>query len=732
MTTDADKEGRVIPFRDPHKAIDPPPPETSPVPAEPVIEAEFIDDEPKTALAVDQPHDVIDLLPWQQEDERRPIIHAALTKEHRAAAFRWYAGKYTHHARFHFVRIPWYAAKILVYNPRGAVRVVRDVSAWVGHAETKAIKTLAVRHAQTSLTHLEDGHKIYHAAERVAAPKVRARRIVLTAALLLILIGFPVLWFIAPRWAFPLAAATGVTALGYAGKPLDQPLIGHAVVSSEYTKLTSDMVDRALRSMGIAALSAKDARIGFPAPIQRDGDGWRADVDLPHGVIASDIIKQRHRLAGNLRCPVGCVWPEVASEIGEHRLVLWRGDKDLAKKGNVHWPLANKGTHDFFDRAPVGVDPRGRPITVPLFQHNILIGSVPGNGKTNATICFICGAALDPTVELWIHDLGKGDLDPFEEISKRYTSGAGNSSIEYTAKSLHMLKKEVMRRAEAIKTIPKDMRPDGNKISREIADKRVLRMWPIVCVIDECHFVFEHPDYGPQARSDTKDIIRIGRAMGITLILSTQRPDKDALPTGVTGNISIRLCFYVAGQIENDMILGTSAYQNGVRATKPNLRPEIDAGIGVLTGPWPTELTVKVAYFSARTIARVVARAKALREAAGTLDGPAIGDTTNGGGSEITSLLDDLNVVYRQLERSDHAGVWSQDLCAGLTELRPDVYSGWDQDTLAGALRPYAVRTVQLNMLGDDGVRRNRFGLRRELLEQAMTVRAERRKEKSL
>ena len=58
-------------------------------------------------------------------------------------------------------------------------------------------------------------------------------------------------------------------------------------------------------------------------------------------------------------------------------------------------------------------------------------------------------------------------------------------------------------------------------------------------------------------------IIKIGRALGVFLILATQRPYKDSLPTVVCGNVSTRFCLKVAGQVENDMMLGTSAYKNG-------------------------------------------------------------------------------------------------------------------------------------------------------------------------
>jgi DNA segregation ATPase FtsK/SpoIIIE, S-DNA-T family len=65
------------------------------------------------------------------------------------------------------------------------------------------------------------------------------------------------------------------------------------------------------------------------------------------------------------------------------------------------------------------------------------------------------------------------------------------------------------------------------------------------------------------------------------LLLATQRPDARSLPTGVSANVGTRFCLRVMGQLENDMILGTSAYKNGVRATMFTAR---DKGVGYLVG----------------------------------------------------------------------------------------------------------------------------------------------------
>ena len=78
---------------------------------------------------------------------------------------------------------------------------------------------------------------------------------------------------------------------------------------------------------------------------------------------------------------------------------------------------------------------------------------------------------------------------------------------------------------------------------------------------------FEHPKHGAELEAICTDLAKRGPALGIVLILATQRPDAKSLPTGISANAVLRMCLKVMGQVENDMVLGTSAYKNGVRAT---------------------------------------------------------------------------------------------------------------------------------------------------------------------
>ena len=68
------------------------------------------------------------------------------------------------------------------------------------------------------------------------------------------------------------------------------------VVFTREPKLTSDIVVRSLAGLGIPsinqALAKHTGTLTFPAPIVRDGPGYRAEVDLPHGVTAADIVER--------------------------------------------------------------------------------------------------------------------------------------------------------------------------------------------------------------------------------------------------------------------------------------------------------------------------------------------------------------------------------------------------------------------------------------------------------
>jgi S-DNA-T family DNA segregation ATPase FtsK/SpoIIIE len=652
---------------------------------------------------------------WRRDPAVRPVLPVWLrsTAELRAAA-RWAWSHTWRTAAFHTVRLPVYAGTLTARAPRGLARVVGRTLGWVFDAEGRPVRS-AVIAANDAATYL----KLHDRRN----DRVRLRLTTAGVAAVPALAGGVVLATVAPAPAQAAVTAALVALLGVAGAPAVRPRLSRADVAPRAQKLTSDIVIRALGSLGIAQINqalTKGGGITFPAPITRDGPGWRADVDLPYGVTVTDIVERRDKLASGLRRPLGCVWPDPAHDEHAGRLVLWVGDEDLARAKAPAWPLAKRGQVDLFAPVPFGTDPRGRWVSVLFPENNALVGALPGAGKTATVRVLLLAAALDPTAELWVFNLkGNNDLIAAEKVAHRYATGQDDATIEAALIALRDLKAELERRSTVVKGLPIDICPDG-KVTRALADTKSLGLHLLVTILDECQNLFAHPVFGKEAGELAEHIIKLGRALGIILILATQRPDANSLPTGVSANVSVRFCLRVMGQVENDMILGTSMYKNGVRAS--TLRPS-DRGIGYLVGAADDPVVVKSAYLDIPTSEAIADRARALRVAAGRLTGYAAGQDTTPEAGPSVSLLDDVLSVWP----SGEGKAWSETLTARLAELRPGLYAGWDPEHLAAALKPHRVDTVQIGRR-IDGKTINRRGVDRAAVAAAVAERDRRRR----
>jgi S-DNA-T family DNA segregation ATPase FtsK/SpoIIIE len=637
--------------------------------------------------------------PWTVAPARHPVIPPWLRhSDQRASAARWAAVHVAHTAAFHAVRSPRYAVRTALHSPRGLLRVTYHAWHWTFDREAHDLRVGAV---------LANDPKAYASLARIRNDRVKRRLAALGLAALVLGIaaGLAVVAFPSARW--PLLGLA-VAVLGWLGRPAGKPFVQPAVVSARAERLTPDIIIRALGSLslsGIDRVLREGREITFVSPVVRDGPGWRVVVDLPYGVTVSDVLDRREKLASGLRRPLGCVWPEPAADVHAGQLVLYVSDEPLSKARQPVYPLAKAGSADLFKPVPYGTDQRGKPVTLPLMFANLLIGSIPRQGKTVAMRVALLAAALCVIAELRIWELkGTGDLGPLAKVAHRYGSGADDGTIEAALADLRELAEvELVRRAEVIKSLPRDLCPDS-KITPQLAAKKSLRLHPIVFGLDEAQEAFSHPQYGAQFDRYATAIIKRGPALGIILVLATQRPDAKSLPPGITANVSIRFCLRVMDQVANDMVLGTSSYKRGVNAT---LLRVSDKGCGYLVGAADAAQVVKTYNVDGPAAERICDRARTARAAAGRLTGYAAGEAETA--EARVSLLADVAAVMPPGE----ADVWSEVICARLAELRPGLYGALDPTALAGQLGGYGVMTRQVWGRTADGKKANRRGVSR-------------------
>ncbi|GAA2663589.1 MULTISPECIES: cell division protein FtsK [Actinosynnema] len=685
-----------------------------------VLDAEVVADDAPTALVqVDQP-DSSDDSTWVsrlRETERLPIIPGylrTLSEVRQTAA--WVGRHYAHATGYHAARTPLYLLKLAARSPQGALLLMAATGRWVADAEGRPLRReMAVRGEAEKYLRLVQ--------ERNA--RVRFRTVLLAAGSALGVVLLVLLPGVAPEWVWWVCVTAALAVLGKLGTPQDRPVAGRAVVGPQAQKLTSDVVVRALSSLGIGGINQAVGKnvhaIGFTAPITRDGPGWRADVELPPGVTATEVVEKRDKLASGLGRPLGCVWPENNTSGHPGQLVLWVGDRDMSKAKQPAWSLRRGGAVDLFKPQPFGTDVRGRWVEVTLMFVAGIIGAIPRMGKTFTLRELLLIAALDPRSELHSYDLkGTGDLSPLGPVCHRYRAGDDPEDLEYAVADLRALRQELRRRTKVIRELPKDLCPE-NKVTTELASKRSLRLHPIVIGVDECQVWFEHPEFGAEVEEICTDLVKRGPATGIVLLLATQRPDSKSIPTQISDNAVLRFCLKVTGQMANDMVLGTSSYRNGERATQFSFS---DKGIGLLKGVTDETKTVKGVYVDGPGAETIAGRARALRTAAGSLTGYAAGLDAEVVDGDVTSTL--LPDVLAAMGSADK--MWSESIVERLAELRPGAYGPWaDQDgkgravQLAAALKPHGVSTGQVWGTGADGKGANRRGLTRADVAAAVT-----------
>jgi S-DNA-T family DNA segregation ATPase FtsK/SpoIIIE len=152
------------------------------------------------------------------------------------------------------------------------------------------------------------------------------------------------------------------------------------------------------------------------------------------------------------------------------------------------------------------------------------------------------------------------------------------------------------------------------------------------------------------------------------------------------------------------MVLGTSAYKNGARAT--TFRPKIDAGLGYLKGEESLPQVVRTHYLNGHDAERAAKRARALREAAGTLSGAAIGE------DDATPRRDVLADVLAVLGIAP-AMHWTE-LADRLADRFPERWDGTSPDAVSAECRGEGVPSVVVTVGGERG-----RGCRREAVESA-------------
>jgi S-DNA-T family DNA segregation ATPase FtsK/SpoIIIE len=604
---------------------------------------------------------------------RKPVVPAWMRNNEQRGQFIGDGVRLAGHtAAWHGTRLPKHVVKVLIFAVWGVFVGVGRVLYWANDMES-----FSIRQAAATANKYDEYERASSRRDKRASS--RGKR--LTPLVVVLFVGVIYLTFWASLLVQVSACLVAVPTLAYIGRPKGKPMFDRVTIGEEFIKLTAQMTRAAIMACQLKIKDPGD--IKFPRDIYRDPPGWTADVLLPPGIIATDVIAQRDRLAAGFRLPKMQVWP--APVDGEHpgRLRVWVADKPVNAMKQPAWPLLKGGRTDYFKPFPYGFDERLRPVSWRLDEKNSLFGGIPGSGKSLAVRVVLLGAILDPLVVPVIFELkGTGDFDMIEPLCPDglYGSGADEQTKQDAYRGLLWLLRQCDERGPLVKEWSRKLHAE-NKVTREMATKEP-RLRPIVAVFDEVQELFTDKELGKSAIAAMTSVIKRGRALGIHVMPATQRIDAQSIPRGISSNIGIRLALACTSHVEVELILGTGSYARGARCDEFEPGADKDSGWGYRTGLGRL-MPVRAAYVDNAGAEAVARRAIAMRKAAGMEDRPKV---------RVRSLLEDVRNVWPLGD----TGWWLADILAALKAL-DDTYSDMDEAALSAALKAAGMKVEQVH-----------------------------------
>ena len=223
---------------------------------------------------------------------------------------------------------------------------------------------------------------------------------------------------------------------------------------------------------------------------------------------------------------------------------------------------------DIFDELPssasplsvwLGKDISGNAVWTDLARMpHLLIAGTTGSGKSgciNAVLTSVLLRATPDDVRMILIDPKRIELNYYESIPHLLTPVV--SSPKEASAVLHNVVAEMERRYERLSIVRARNLPEANRAFRARGEDPLPYL---LVVIDELADLMM---ISPQAVEDA--VIRLAqksRAVGIHLVLATQRPSVDVITGMIKANVPSRIAFAVSSQTDSRVILDTAGAES--------------------------------------------------------------------------------------------------------------------------------------------------------------------------
>lgn len=338
-------------------------------------------------------------------------------------------------------------------------------------------------------------------------------------------------------------------------------------ITTKYLQETSQRLESLLKDFGVKA-SVKDILVG---PVVT-----RFDIELPAGVKASKVTNIESDLARALLFPAirvaevirGKPYVGIETPNAQRQTVYLRDVLDSDEFRNAKSPLS----------MALGKDISNEPVVVDLAEMpHLLVAGATGSGKSvgvNTMILSLLFRVKPEEVKFIMIDPKVVELSVYNGIPHLLTevvtdmkkaSNALRWCVDEMERRYQLLASLSVRNIEGYNKLIEKYEALGNPIPNPLwkpgdtMDKMppTLEKLPyIVVIVDE--FADLMMMVGKQVEELIARLAQKARAIGIHLILATQRPSVDVITGLIKANVPTRIAFAVASKIDSRTILDQS------------------------------------------------------------------------------------------------------------------------------------------------------------------------------
>ena len=465
-------------------------------------------------------------------------------------------------AAYGVLRLPAELGRLVRDSPRGLGVVVRAWGPWVSGSRQNERIRLAIASQDI---------------ERALDAKKRDRIVggVLTFLFVALVAGATwVGWHHAPirtvlAWLGAVLALGVVARMSRGERVLPRPdvPVGRVITSAA-------IVD------AFAPLCKKDTAAVVLGVPHRKGEGWYAVVQVPAGLEVSQVMSRRATIAQGLKVAEDRVSIDPLPMSAADQLGLYVADRHPMDVEIGRAPVLDADRTDMWQGVPLGPSADGL-VVMSVIEGHVMVAGATGTGKSHVLRNIVNTALLDPQCEPVVWDFkGAGDFVPYRKVIK-VQRGSGEATVTAFAAWLRWLVTEEMpRRGAALDGLVDAELTDDTDLTRWASDRLGLPM--LLVVVDEVQTPLAWGgSLGKQVAEDLLNAARVGRALGVHLVLATQRPDSSAVDTALRAQCTTKLSLKVDNADASRAALGVRA-ESGWEADSLPSEPK---GAAIALGP---------------------------------------------------------------------------------------------------------------------------------------------------